>query len=169
MKAQALLGKKILYLDFDGVLHHNWVMSGKGRPAEPVLNVPGFKLFQYEYVLADLLRPTDVLIVLSTSWANLPFHSTNWAKKWLCSELQERVVGRTGDVWVGMQKFRSMPRGHQVLLHASQFRPDRWIALDDDSRGFDSCPFNFIQTDWRLGLLPEQDRIKEIFDNWSNV
>lgn len=168
MKTGALKGKKVLYLDFDGVLHHSYVLAGKGKPAEPILDMPGFRLFQYEQDLVKIL-PDDVLIVLSTSWANLPFHSTNWAKNWLCPELQERVVGRTGDVWTGPKKFRALDRGHQVLLHARQFKPEHWIALDDDARGFHTCMFNFIQTDWRLGILPVLDRIEEVFKNWSNV
>lgn len=169
MKTNALQNKKVLYLDFDGVLHHAAVMCGKGSPPEPVLDEPGYTLFQYESVLADMLRPTDVLIVLSTSWANQVKHSTAWAKKWLCTELQERVVGRTADVYAGLRAFRQMARGHQVFTHAMQFKPARWIALDDDSNGFDAIPSNFIRTDQRLGLLPVRDRLQEVLDNWKDA
>lgn len=169
MKTGALKGKKVLYLDFDGVLHHYWVQAGRGRPAEPILDEYGYTLFEYEPVLVELIKPTDVLIVLSTSWANLQYHSTAWAKKWLHQELQDRIVGRTADVWMAPRKFRALPRGHQVMLHANQFKPDRWFALDDDIRGFEACPHNFVRTNPVSGLIPVKHRIKEIFDNWSNV
>lgn len=168
MRPNALQNNKVLYLDFDGVLHHSFVMCGKGNPAQPVLDEPGYSLFQYQSVLADMLRPTDVVIVLSTSWANLPNHSTAWAKKWLCPDLQDRVVGRTADVWSGLRAFRALPRGHQVFKHAQQFKPARWIALDDDSSGFDAIPNHFIHTHWRDGLLPVQDRLQEVLDNWTH-
>ncbi len=172
MKIDALHGKKVLYLDFDGVLHHSAVFADPSKPFEPYLDpcvsMLGHKLFQHADLLAKLV-PDDVVIVLSTSWANLPKHSTNWAKAWLPPALQDKVVGRTLDVWTGPRKFRAMPRGHQVLRHAAQFKPYRWFALDDDSSGFDAIPHNYVKTDWKLGIVPVVDRIKEIFDNWSKI
>lgn len=166
MKSGALQNKKVLYLDYDGVLHHSAVMAGPGSPAQPILDEAGYSLFQYLPALEKLM-PDDVVIVLSTSWANLPKHSTNWAKAWLSPAMQNKVVGRTGDVWVGLRTFRQMPRGHQVMLHANQFTPLRWIALDDDSNGFDAIPHHYIKTHWRDGVLPVLDRLQEVFDNWS--
>lgn len=169
MKINALHGKKVLYLDFDGVLHHSAVFCGPRNPFKPFIDtglVDHHRLFQHAPLLERMI-PDDVVIVLSTSWANLPKHSTKWAASWLPEGLRSKVVGRTCDVWTGLRKFRQMPRGHQVLKHATQFQPTRWIALDDDNNGFDACPSHYIQTHWRDGILPVLDRIQEVFDNWS--
>lgn len=57
----------VLYLAFDGVLHHEDV-TFRGRA--PVMKAPGEQLFAHCDALIDLLKPLpDLLIVLSTSWA----------------------------------------------------------------------------------------------------
>lgn len=171
MKPRALQDKKVVYLDFDGVLHPCDVFVDPSRPFEPYLEgsyrTAGHKLFEHAEFLESIL-PDDVWVILSTSWANLPKHSTSWAKKWLPQTMQNRVLGRTLDVWTGPRKFRALPRGHQVLLHANQFTPKRWIALDDDSNGFDACPYNFVQTHWKTGLVSQISRLRDIFDVWSS-
>ena len=69
-------GQVILYLDFDGVLHHESVYFNKKGPYIKT-NSAGwgqcpYVLFQYAPLLVELLAPYPaVKIVLSTSWARV--------------------------------------------------------------------------------------------------
>ena len=61
--------QRLLYLDYDGVLHHeNCLWHPK---IGPYLSAPSeFKLFMHVDLLQELLEPyPQILIVLSTSWA----------------------------------------------------------------------------------------------------
>jgi len=58
----------LLYLDFDGVLHHEDVRWSPARGA--YMNAPGEDLFAYAQLLESQLQQLpDLRIVLSTSWA----------------------------------------------------------------------------------------------------
>lgn len=67
MKTPAGQDEYVLYLDFDGVLHHEdcWWHPRKG----PYLHQTGYQLFQHVGLLEETLAPyPQVKIVLSTSW-----------------------------------------------------------------------------------------------------
>ena len=68
MKVPAGRGKLVLYLDYDGVLHHENVLWHPKIGA--YLSAPeGFVLFQHAELLERVLEPyPDICIVLSTSW-----------------------------------------------------------------------------------------------------
>ena len=73
MNAPKGAGENVLYLDYDGVLHHEscYWHARKG----PYLNVPEGEnnvLFRHAPLLAEMLEPyPDLKIVLSTSWVGL--------------------------------------------------------------------------------------------------
>ena len=151
---------KILYLDFDGVLHHHFVLAGEGGAPyyPPEISELGYTLFQY----ADkLIIPAGISIVLSTSWANNRDSSTNYAKSFLPHHLAKLVVGRTKDIYKGARLFNSLARGAQVRAHISQFRPNKYLALDDDADGFEYFDNKYIQTDSNDGIMPHLDKIND--------
>lgn len=152
----------ILYLDFDGVLHHHFVLAGPGVNGDPYLPQElvdeGFSLFQYAHYLKV---PDNIDIVLSTSWANNRGSSTNWAKKWLPPHLADKVVGRTKDVYKGSANFNRLPRGLQVLSHAKQFGVTNYLAIDDNDNGFDRFGDKYIKTDDTYGIIPVVEQINE--------
>lgn len=152
MKPPAGRDGLVLYLDFDGVLHHENVrISNK---TGPFLQAPErYILFQHAELLASLLRPyPKVLIVLSTSWA-VRYGLTAAAKK-LPSELQARVIGGTfHNRHMHMQEFLDTHRGQQIAADVLRRQPRDWIALDDDEEGW--CPSHlnhFVQTHMYEGI-----------------
>ena len=93
MKTAQGRGELLLYLDYDGVLHHEDV---RWHPRRGVyLNAPPeFRLFQHAELLETLLAPhPDVSIVLSTSWVRVLGYSRS--VKRLPPGLRERVIGAT--------------------------------------------------------------------------
>lgn len=129
-KAPKGAGELIVYLDFDGVLHHkNCLWHPKRGPylkAQPE-NV----LFQHAPLLECLLSPyPQIRIVLSTSWVRS--YGCIGAAKRLPQSLQVRVIGATFHSRMNKTEFISSPRGMQVWGDVVRRQPKDWIALDDD-------------------------------------
>lgn len=144
-------GQLILYLDFDGVLHHENVRWHPKKGA--YLNAPPrYKLFQHADLLVSLLEPyPDIKIVLSTSWVRT-YGCANTAKR-LPADLRHRVIGATFHSQMYEQLFVDMPRGMQVWLDVVRRNPRDWFALDDDFLNWPAwCTDNFIQTHEHEGI-----------------
>lgn len=126
---------KVLYLDFDGVLHDGEVYFHPRRGI--YIATAGRTLFEWMPILERLLAPhPDVGIVLSTSWVRV--RSFQYAKKRLSPALQTRVVGATfhSDMWE--EGFSHKPRGVQIAEDVQRRRPQSWFAIDDDHHGWPS-------------------------------
>lgn len=125
------IGGLLLYLDFDGVLHHENVLWHPKRGAYLVAP-PGYRLFQHVRLLEQLLAPyPDIRIVLSTSWARV--YGCTAAAKRLPPSLGSRVIGATFHSRMVELEFLSQPRGMQVWSDVLRRRPRDWLALDDDT------------------------------------
>jgi len=135
MKAPAGRDGLVLYLDYDGVLHHENVrISNKSGP---FLQAPErYTLFQHAELLASMLEPyPGVLIVLSTSWAVR--YGVSDAAKRLPYALKSRVVGGTyHSRHMHKLEFQEMQRGQQVVADVMRRQPRDWLALDDDQEGW---------------------------------
>lgn len=142
---------KVLYLDFDGVLHDDSVIFHRRRGI--VMSSPGHQLFEWQWILERLLRPhPSVSIVLSTSWVRI--RSFNFARGRLSAELRERVIGATfHKQHMHLEDFLLLPRGAQVANDVFRRGPTAWFALDDDHIGWPSwCRDNLIKTDGKVGI-----------------
>jgi hypothetical protein len=128
----------VVYLDFDGVIHHEavYISHKRGIYIDQTI-APGAVLFEWAPILVDALQPyPNVKLVLSTSWCRQPGFSR--AKKRLPIELHNRVVGGTyhrdfhgSDPWWD-HEFTQTTRASQILADVSRRKPRRWIAVDDD-------------------------------------
>ena len=144
-------GELVLYLDFDGVLHHEDVRRHPRRGI--YLNAPPeYRLFQHAPLLEALLQPhPDVRIVLSSSWVRALGYSR--AVKRLPRGLQARVIGATYHSSMHEMAFAMLPRGVQVLDDVERRAPKEWLALDDDASGWPKeHEHRVVLTDERLGL-----------------
>ena len=141
----------VMYLDFDGVLHHENVLW---HPRKGVYlgAPPEFALFQHAALLERLLAPhPHVRIVLSTNWVRVLGYSRS--VKRLPLGLRERVVGATFHSSMNERLFAMLPRGVQVLDDVERRQPADWIALDDDGSGWPKeHQHRLVLTDERLGL-----------------
>lgn len=132
---KALKGKDevVLYLDYDGVLHHEDVWWHPRRGA--YLWRTKYTLFEHMHLLEAALAPyPEVRIVLSTSWVRVRRFSR--AVKRLSPALRERVIGATFHTRMNREAFESLPRGVQILSDVARRQPRHWVALDDDAKGW---------------------------------
>ncbi len=125
---------KILYLDFDGVLHDERVYFHPRRGI--YVDTPDRVLFEWMPILERLLLPhPDIRIVLSTSWVRV--RSATFVIKNLSPSLQERIIGTTfGPDDVDKSIFSAMPRGMQVTQDVQRRTPAAWFAIDDNGLGW---------------------------------
>lgn len=143
--------EKVLYLDYDGVLHHEAVYF---HPKQGIyMGAVGRQLFEWMPILEELLAPhPDVAIVLSTSWVRVKRFA--FAKKQLSAQLQARVIGATfhhGEM--RKDEFVFLSRGQQIANDVSRRGPKSWFAIDDDDFGWpDWCRENLIKTDGSRGI-----------------
>lgn len=133
---------KILYLDFDGVLHDERVYFHPRRGI--YVDAPGRVLFEWMPILERLLMPhPEVRIVLSTSWVRV--RSASFVIKNLSPSLQARVIGSTfGQRDVDKSVFSAMPRGRQVTQDMHRRSPVAWFAIDDDGLGWPTWSRNNV-------------------------
>lgn len=127
-------GELILYLDYDGVLHHESVLWDPKIGA--YLSAPeGYVLFQHVELLEQLLAPyPQVQIVLSTSWVRR--YGCSKSAKNLRPGLRSRVIGATYHSSMREHEFTALPRGLQVYSDVAKRRPRDWLALDDVTEGW---------------------------------
>lgn len=141
----------VLYLDYDGVLHHDEVYWSRRQGIH--IRVPGHRLFEWAHILIELLSPySEVRIVLSTSWVRQK--SFDFAVKQLPPSLQSRVIGATFHRREMCKRvFDSMSRGAQIYADVQRRRPTAWLALDNDDELWPShCRHQLIKTEDHLGL-----------------
>ena len=119
--------RKILFLDFDGVLHID------GDPDGKFSRLP--RLEEY------LLQMPDIEIVVSSAWRE--FYSLEQIKEFFPITLRDRIIGITP-----VLTRSSTPRGRQrdveAFLDAASLHElnAAWIALDDMKGFFDNgCPY----------------------------
>lgn len=144
-------GGLLLYLDFDGVLHHEDVWWHPRIGA--YLRAPDeFKLFQHLGLLEQLLAPyPELRIILSTSWVRR-YGCTGTAKN-LGPRLRQRVIGATFHSRMNEAVFAEIPRGQQVWADVQRRRPRDWIALDDCPDGWPAeSEGKFIKTHQHHGI-----------------
>lgn len=160
----------VVYLDFDGVLHHEAVMwhSRRGIYMCPK-QAPGHALFEWLHFLEEALQPyPSAKLVLSSSWCIKPGYSA--ALKRLPLTLRERFIGGTfhrrfhGADSYKLSKFQEMPRGMQIWRDVERRQPLQWLAIDDNAEGWpERAQDNLIRCDGSAGLSSQrvQDELSE--------
>ena len=130
MKLPKGRGQQVLYLDFDGVLHHEDVWRHPRRGLYFGAKGVGHTFFENALLLEHLLTPyPDVLIVLSTSW--VPSLGYSRAASKLPPGLKARIVGATFHTRMNRNLFNCLTRAHQVLDDVDRRQPGAWVAVDD--------------------------------------
>jgi hypothetical protein len=120
----------VLYLDYDGPLHHDACFWHPRRGAY-LHAPPEYVLFQHAALLTELLAPhPTILIVLSTSWVRQ--YGCYGAAKRLPKSLRDRVIGATYHSSMESLYFWDMPRWRQIWEDVLRRSPGSWLAIDND-------------------------------------
>ena len=122
--------KKVLFVDFDGVLH-------------PTTH--GSKLLSQLPLLESAIESHDCALVISSSWR---FHlEIDDLKKHFSSSVRNKIVGVTGEAYIG-----AYSRFHEINAYVDLHGVSDWRALDDSYWEFpDKCP-NLIRCNPNTGV-----------------
>jgi len=128
--------RKIVYLDFDGVLHATSLVT-EG-------------LFSRVHLLEPLFESDLTSIVISSSWRFT--HSLHALQAKLPSTLAKSVIGMTGDAVIGKHA-----RYQEIINHVHTLEdPIDWRALDDSYWEFPSNCQELIRCNPNTGVGPKE-------------
>lgn len=127
--------KKILFLDFDGVLHPD-----------------GIGLFtKRELFESYLLKMPDVEIIISSTWRE--DHSLDELKKYFSSQVHDKISGITPSLEDGCDSGGRQREIHAFLESEGLSSENAvWVALDDMAMFFESGYPHLILTDPTQGF-----------------
>lgn len=125
---------KILFLDFDGVLHPS------------IANANEF--FSNIKIFDEGIRELPVKIVISSSWRFQ--YSINQLKKLLGPNIGTRVIDVTGDAHIG-----KYARFEEINTWIRSNECQEWVILDDSKFEFPENVENLILCDSRVGITRE--------------
>ena len=139
----------VLFLDYDGCLQADAVYRIKGQI---VMMSEGRSLFEWAPVLQQLIEPYPQLqVVLSTTWVRVLGFDV--AKAWLPEALQRQVIGATWHNSLRAEQFQYWTRHDQILNYVRRHNLQRWLALDDNAKGWAQKHIqHLVHTDSVLGL-----------------
>lgn len=137
-----LTSKPIVYLDFDGVLHHYNTFS---IGSKIYMKEPTHSLFEWATILEKLLTPylNQIHIVLSTSWVKTLRY--DFSKSQLPKKIQDSCIGGT---WHSHMKpshtgwfidyntghyFDTLSRYQQIKQDSLRRKCVNWVAIDDNN------------------------------------
>ena len=126
---------KLLFLDFDGVLHPT--------------HFAGQDPFNRVHLLEETLEGSNIEIVISSSWRFT--HSLEKLQKLLPNSISSLVIGATGSPVIGKH-----PRYQEIVNFLQSYGPSNWKALDDSYWEFPSlCP-ELIRCNPNTGISEKQ-------------
>ncbi len=130
---------KVLFLDFDGVLH-------------PTSH--GSAFFSQMNLLEEAIGNKSCQIVISSSWR---FHmDIAKLRDRFSSHMQERILGVTGEPYIG-----SYARFHEIDAYVQEQGIEDWCALDDAYWEFPKDCDQLIRCNPNTGLtVSEVNRLK---------
>ena len=128
------MSTKVLFLDFDGVLH-------------PTTH--GSALLSQLPLLESALEGRDYSMVISSSWR---FHmEMEDLEKHFSFSVQNKIVGVTGDAYIG-----AYARFHEINAYAMQNGITNWRALDDSYWEFPQGCSKLIRCNPNSGLTQRE-------------
>ncbi len=131
------MSNKVLFLDFDGVLH-------------PTHH--GSALLSKLPLLESTLESRDCTIVISSSWR---FHlELEDLKKHFSSAVQNQIMGVTGDAYIG-----AYARYHEIHAYVLQHGVKDWRALDDSYWEFPQDCSQLIRCNPNTGLTQREVKV----------
>ena len=127
---------KLLFLDFDGVLHPS--------------HFAGQDPFNRVHLLEEVVEGSNICIVISSSWRFT--HSLERLRKLLPNSISSLVIGVTGSPVIGKH-----PRYQEIMNHTKGLEPGTsWRALDDSYWEFPANCQELIRCNPNTGVGPKE-------------
>ena len=126
---------KLLFLDFDGVLHPT--------------HFAGQDPFNRVHLLEETLVGSNIELVISSSWRFT--HSLEKLQKLLPNSISNLVIGVTGSPVIGKH-----PRYQEIMIFLQSHAAINWKALDDSYWEFPTPCSELIRCNPNTGISEKQ-------------
>lgn len=147
--------KKYIYLDIDGVLC-------LGSEIHPKLTKWGYThRFNTKAVkvLNEILEKTDAEIIISSDWKD-HYSLTDLQEIFEWQKVIKVPIGLTESLKYKTMQLLEEFRAKEILTHAEESKPEKWVAVDDLDLSYWITPAHFtICTRWYEGI--KQSGVKE--------
>ena len=131
------MSKKVIFLDFDGVLH-------------PTTH--GSNLLSQLPLLEKAIEAHDCALVISSSWR---FHmEIDALKNHFSPAIQNKIMGITGEAYIG-----AFSRFHEINAYAMRHGIANWRALDDSYWEFPQGCSQLIRCNPNSGLTQREVKV----------
>jgi len=127
--------EKLLFLDFDGVLHPS--------------HLTGESPFSRAHLLEETLAQFSPKIVISSSWRFT--HNLEKLQKTVPAHISSLIIGATGQAVIGKH-----PRFTEIQNYLSGYGPVDWKALDDSYWEFPNPCLRLIRCNPNTGITDRQ-------------
>ena len=126
---------KLLFLDFDGVLHP--------------IQLTGESPFNRAHLLEEVLVGQELGIVISSSWRFT--HNLEKLRKLLPGSISNQIIGVTGSPVIGKH-----PRFNEIANYMNNNGLSDWRALDDSYWEFPSPCLELVKCNPNTGITDKQ-------------
>ena len=152
---------RVLFLDFDGVLHPPKAIAGARPPLTPAQILAGWpQTFQHLPLLAQLLQGhADVSVVVSSSW-----------RLFLNEQELAELLSPIKDWYVGALHPRVTQRDEAIMQWLSEHQIADYVVLDDVPKFFAGYPSqwpNLMVCNPALGLA--EPKIRDQLSAWLHA
>ncbi|MGO4811056.1 HAD domain-containing protein [Cupriavidus sp. 2MCAB6] len=148
--------RRVLFLDFDGVLHPVSSLTGFAMRMSLRDAIKHGRLFRWTWVLEEILEETDVSIVVSSSWRFLLSRTQIFE---YLGPLARRYCGVTN---IEMSRWQ----GIQYAVNQIGLNDDDWLVLDDHASQFPyPLPRQLVLCNPESGVW--EPRVRERVRAWS--
>jgi len=127
--------EKLLFLDFDGVLHPS--------------HLAGESPFNRAHLLEETLALFSPKIVISSSWRFT--HNLERLQKIIPESISSLIIATTGSAVIGKH-----PRFTEIQNYLQSYGPADWKALDDSYWEFPSNCKELIRCNPNTGISPKE-------------
>lgn len=151
-------GRPVIFLDFDGVLHPVSALDGFRIRLPREEAIRHGRLFRWAQILEDTLSPSDVGIVIHSSWRCL-----------LPTKELQRLLGPLGHRYIDITP-RDRSRWNGIADWASEYAlsDTQWLILDDHAYEYpEPPPQQLVLCDSEEGVWAEH--IQVMVRRWWQV
>ena len=153
---------KVIFLDIDGVLNYAEHMEREYKKGHPTSSY--YLVLDHDKIelLANLVRTTGAIVVISSSWRIGGFEQAKSIKN-LTEQLNQHGIVVYGYTPTSYEGVRGREIAQWIMRNCSNI--PQFCIFDDDSDMEDLTDDHLVKTSWQIGLVPDNiEQAREVLN-----